>query len=95
VYASHLGSISTDVDGGDYVLYAVAAGVIGGASLFGGRGKPLHPLLGGLVIATIFNGLGLIGVGAAVTDLITAAVLVGSVTVDALVRRRAAAMGAG
>ena len=95
VYASRLGSVSTDIDGGDYVLYAVAAGVIGGASLFGGRGKPLHPMLGGLVIATIFNGLGLMGVTAAIEDLLIAAVLIGSVTVDALVRRRAAATGVG
>jgi D-xylose transport system permease protein len=95
VYASRLGSISTDVDGGNQVLYAVAAAVIGGASLFGGRGKPLHPMLGGLVIATIFNGLGLMGVTAAIEDLLIAAVLIGSVTVDALVRRRAAAMGTG
>ena len=51
VYASRLGSITIGFDGGTYVLYAVAAAVIGGASLFGGYGKPIHPLLGGLVIA--------------------------------------------
>ena len=61
VYASTLGSISTGVDGGDYTLYAVAAAVIGGASLFGGRGKPLHALLGGLVIGVVYNGLALMG----------------------------------
>ena len=44
------------------MLYAVAAAVIGGASLFGGRGKPMHALLGGLVIATVFNGLDLMGI---------------------------------
>ena len=48
------------------MLYAVAAAVIGGTSLFGGRGKPLHALLGGIVIAAVFNGLGLMGVSAAV-----------------------------
>ena len=52
-YASRLGSMSTDIDGGTYVLYAVAAAVIGGASLFGGRGRPLNALLGGLVIAVV------------------------------------------
>ena len=60
VYASRLGSISVGFDGGTYVLYAVAAAVIGGASLFGGYGKPIHPLLGGLVIATFTNGLALL-----------------------------------
>jgi D-xylose transport system permease protein len=90
VYASRLGSISTDVDGGDDVLFAVAAAVIGGASLFGGRGKPLNALLGGLVIAVVFNGLGLMGVTAAIQDLVTAAVLIAAVTLDSLVRRRAA-----
>jgi D-xylose transport system permease protein len=87
-YMSRLGSIATDFDGGTYVLYAVAAAVIGGASLFGGHGRPLNPLLGGLVIAVVFNGLGLMGVGAAGVDLITAAVLIAAVTLDALVRRR-------
>jgi D-xylose transport system permease protein len=91
VYASRLGSISTDVDGGNQVLYAVAAAVIGGASLFGGRGKPLNALLGGLVIAVVFNGLGLMGVSAAITDLLLAAVLIAAVTLDSLVRRRATA----
>ena len=62
VYASRLGSISVGFDGGTYVLYAVAAAVIGGASLFGGYGKPIHPLLGGLVIATLNNGLALLNI---------------------------------
>ena len=62
VYASRLGSITIGFDGGTYVLYAVAAAVIGGASLFGGYGKPIHPLLGGLVIATLTNGLALLNI---------------------------------
>ena len=53
VYASRLRSISTSLDGGTLVLYAVAAAVIGGTSLFGGRGKALHGVLGGIIIATI------------------------------------------
>ena len=65
VYASYLGSISTDVDGGQNVLYAVAAAVIGGTSLFGGRGKMLGAVLGGLIVAVIYNGLELLGLGAA------------------------------
>lgn len=87
VYASRLGSISTDIDGGTLVLYAVAAAVIGGASLFGGRGKMVHALLGGLVIAAIYNGMGLIGLGAAEQDMVTALVLLAAVTIDALARR--------
>jgi D-xylose transport system permease protein len=87
VYASRLGSISTDIDGGTLVLYAVAAAVIGGASLFGGRGKMVHALLGGLVIAAIYNGMGLIGLGAAEQDMVTALVLLAAVSVDALARR--------
>ncbi|HWC85473.1 MAG TPA: hypothetical protein VG388_02970, partial [Solirubrobacteraceae bacterium] len=90
VYESTLGSMSTDINGGQYVLYAVAAAVIGGTSLFGGRGKPLHALLGGIVIATVFNGLGLMGINAAGTDIATAIVLIAAVTLDSLVRRRAA-----
>lgn len=87
VYASRLGSISTAVDP-NIVLYAVAAAVIGGTSLFGGRGKPFHALLGGLVIAVVYNGLGLMNVSAAATYLVFAAVLIAAVTLDALVRRR-------
>jgi two-component system KDP operon response regulator KdpE len=88
VYMSRLGNISTDIDGGDLVLYAVAAAVIGGTILFGGRGKPLHALLGGIVIAVVFNGLGLLGITAAGQDMATAVVLVLAVTLDSLVRRR-------
>jgi D-xylose transport system permease protein len=91
VYASNLGSISTDVDGGNLVLFAVAAAVIGGASLFGGRGKPLNALLGGVVIAVVVNGLALMSVSASVQDIVTAVVLIAAVTLDAVVRRRATA----
>ena len=87
VYASRLGSISNNIDGGQLVLYAVAAAVIGGTSLFGGRGKMLHALLGGLVIATINNGMGLIGLDAATQYIVTALVLLAAVTVDAVARR--------
>ena len=66
VYASRLRSISTSIDGGTLVLYAVAAAVIGGTSLFGGRGKAMHGVLGGIVIAAIDNGMGLLGFTAAV-----------------------------
>jgi D-xylose transport system permease protein len=89
IYASRLGSQATDIDGGTLVLYAVAAAVIGGASLFGGRGRPLNALLGGVVIAAVFNGLGLMGISAAGQDIATAIVLIVAVTLDSLVRRRA------
>ena len=88
VYASTLGSVSTGVDGGTYTLYAVAAAVIGGASLFGGRGKPLHALLGGLVIGVVYNGLALMGVSAAGQFIATALVLLVAAAIDSLVRRR-------
>jgi D-xylose transport system permease protein len=87
IYASRLGSISTDIDGGTLVLFAVAAAVIGGTSLFGGRGKIVHALLGGIVIAAIYNGMGLLGLGAAEQYMITALVLLAAVTVDAVARR--------
>ncbi|HEY3941643.1 MAG TPA: hypothetical protein VGL60_04090 [Acidimicrobiales bacterium] len=87
LYASRLGSISNNIDGGTLVLYAVAAAVIGGTSLFGGRGKMIHALLGGLVIATIYNGMGLLGMSAATQYMVTALVLLAAVTVDALARR--------
>ena len=90
IYLSTQGSISTDIPGGNEVLFAVAAAVIGGTSLFGGRGKPMQVLLGGLVIAVVYNGLELMGVNAAVQYIATAIVLILAVMVDALVRRRSA-----
>jgi D-xylose transport system permease protein len=88
VFASRLGSISVGYDGSTYVLYAIAAAVIGGASLFGGYGKAVHALLGGVLIAAVVNGLALIGVSTAGEQIATALVLLAAVTVDSLVRRR-------
>ena len=87
IYASRLRSVSTNLDGGTLVLYAVAAAVIGGASLFGGRGKPIHAVLGGLVIAAIDNGMGLQGFSAAAKYVVTGIVLLAAVTIDAVARR--------
>ena len=87
VLASRLGSISTDLDGGQLVLFAVAAAVIGGTHLFGGHGKMINALLGGLVVAAIYNGLGLLGLSAAATYIVTALVLLAAVTIDALSQR--------
>ena len=69
------------------MLYAVAAAVIGGVSLFGGRGKMLGAVLGGIIVAVIYNGLELLGLGAAAQNLWTAAVLLAAVTVDTVARR--------
>jgi D-xylose transport system permease protein len=88
IYTSYLGSISTGVQGGQNVLYAVAAAVIGGTSLFGGRGKMLDAVLGGIIVAVIYNGLQLLGLGAAPQYIWTALVLLAAVTVDTLARRR-------
>jgi ABC-type xylose transport system permease subunit len=93
VYASRLRSVSTNLDGGTLVLYAVAAAVIGGTSLFGGRGKPLHAVLGGIVIAAIANGMGLLGMAAATQLIVTALVLLAAVTIDAVARRGRTAAG--
>jgi D-xylose transport system permease protein len=87
VYASRLRSVSTSLNGGTLVLYAVASAVIGGTSLFGGRGKALHAVLGGIVIAAIYNGMGLLGMSAAAQYMVTALVLLAAVSVDALARR--------
>jgi D-xylose transport system permease protein len=87
IYVSRLRSISTAFEGGTLVLYAVAAAVIGGTSLFGGRGKALHGLLGGIVIAAIANGMGLLGLEASSQYMVTAIVLVVAVTIDAVARR--------
>ncbi len=89
--ASRLRSVSTAIDGGQLVLYAVAAAVIGGTSLFGGRGKALHAVLGGLVIAAIDNGMALKGYTAAAKYIVTALVLLAAVAIDAIARRGRAA----
>ena len=88
ILASEQGSISNNVNGGQNVLYAVAAGVIGGTSLFGGRGRMLGAVLGGLIVSVIYNGLYLLGLGAAAQNMWTAAVLLAAVAVDTLARRR-------
>ena len=87
IYASNLSGMSSNFQGGQYVLYAVAAAVIGGTSLFGGRGRMLGAVLGGLVVGVIYNGLQLLGLGAAAQNIWTAGVLLAAVTVDALARR--------
>ncbi|MGH7692131.1 MAG: ABC transporter permease subunit [Candidatus Dormibacteria bacterium] len=87
LYLSWQGGTSTNVNGGQYVLYGVAAAVIGGTSLFGGRGKVAQAILGGLVIGAIYNGLYLQGVQVQWQLIATGVVLVAAVLVDTLSRR--------
>ncbi|MFI5254480.1 MAG: sugar ABC transporter permease, partial [Candidatus Limnocylindrales bacterium] len=93
IYASQLGGMTTNINGGQLVLYAVAAAVIGGTSLFGGRGRVIHGLLGGLVIGAIYNGLYLLSFPIQYQLIITGLVLLAAVSVDSLSRRGATAGG--
>ena len=88
VLASRLRSVDTGAGGGEILLYSIAAAVIGGTSLFGGIGHIKSALLGALVIASIDNGLGLLGLGSGEKFLITGGVLLLAVTVDSLSRKR-------
>jgi D-xylose transport system permease protein len=85
--ASQTGTIEPTA-GKDIVLQGVAAAVVGGVSLFGGRGKIIQAAVGALVISSITNGLGLLGLPAGITFLVTGGVLVLAATVDAVSRRR-------
>ncbi len=87
IYLSQLGGLTTNINGGQLVLYAVAAAVIGGTSLMGGRGRVIHGLLGGLVIGAIYNGLFLLGLPIQWQLMITGLVLLAAVSVDSLSRR--------
>ncbi|MCW2742416.1 MAG: ABC-type xylose transport system, permease component [Blastococcus sp.] len=91
VAAARLSSVTPGSGGGNTLLYAVGAAVIGGTSLFGGRGRVRDAILGGLVIAIIDNGLGLLQVSAYLNYIITGGVLLLAASVDALARRRAKA----
>ena len=93
LYASYLGGMSNNVNGGQLVLYAVAAAVIGGTSLFGGRGRMIHGVLGGLVIGGIYNGMYLLGLNVQWQFIVTGFVLISAVTIDALSRRGATSAG--
>ncbi len=95
LYASLLGGMSNNVNGGQLVLYAVAAAVIGGTSLFGGRGKAVHGVLGGLVIGGIYNGTYLLGLPVQWQFIVTGGVLLFAVTIDAVSRRGTVPGGVG
>ncbi|MEA2456382.1 MAG: D-xylose transport system permease protein, partial [Thermoleophilaceae bacterium] len=93
VLASRLRSVDTNAGGGSILLYSIAAAVIGGTSLFGGVGHIKSAILGALVIASIDNGLGLLGLGSGEKFVITGGVLLLAVTVDSLSRRAQAHSG--
>ncbi|MEV7396217.1 ABC transporter permease [Aeromicrobium sp. NPDC092404] len=95
IAASNLGKVSTSSGGSNTLLYAVGAAVIGGTSLFGGKGKALDAVIGGLVIATIANGLGLLDQASYINFLVTGGVLLLAASVDAITRRRRSATGLG
>lgn len=85
---SKVGSVDATA-GRDLVLSGVAAAVVGGVSLFGGRGRLIHAAVGALVIAVITNGLGLLNLPAGVNYAVTGGVLILAATVDAVSRKRA------
>ena len=91
LFASWQVSLTTNIikAANSYVLLAVAAAVIGGTSLFGGRGKTIHGVLGGLVIGGIYNGLYLLGVSSQLIQIVVAGVLLAAALVDVLSRRGA------
>jgi len=93
ILASRLSSVDTNAGGGSILLYSIAAAVIGGTSLFGGRGTVKSAVLGAIVIAMIDNGLGLLNVSAGTKFVVTGLVLLAAVTIDSVSRRRAAASG--
>jgi D-xylose transport system permease protein len=86
--ASRIGVVSA-ASGGQIVLSGVAAAVVGGVSLFGGRGRLTHAAIGALVIAVIANGLGLLGLPAGINFLVTGGVLILAAAFDAVSRKRA------
>ncbi|QKW16214.1 sugar ABC transporter permease [Verrucosispora sp. NA02020] len=93
VAASRANSVDPNTGGSNVLLYAVGAAVIGGTSLFGGKGRVLDAVLGGAVVAVIDNGMGLMGYSSGVKFVVTGVVLLLAASVDALSRRRASATG--
>ncbi|QIG39121.1 sugar ABC transporter permease [Microbacterium sp. 4R-513] len=91
--ASRLGAANQSSGGGDVNLNAIAAAVIGGASLFGGRGTAFSALLGIIVIQSISSGLTLLNLDSSVRFMVTGVVLVLAVIVDSISRRTRAATG--
>jgi len=93
IFASRLNSVDQTFGGGTLLLDAISAAVIGGISLFGGRGKVSGALFGGLIIGMISNGTDLVGSADWVKYVTTGGILLAAVTLDTLARRRQAAAG--
>ena len=91
ILASRLRSVSTNTGSGNLLLEVIAAAVIGGTSLFGGRGRVISALLGALVIASVSNGMDLLGLPAGVKFVVTGMVLLAAVLVDSISKRGRAA----
>ena len=89
IFVSRANSISPTTGGSSTLLYAVGAAVIGGTSLFGGKGKVSDAILGGLVVAIIDNGMAMLGYTAGIKFMVTGAVLLISASIDAVSRRGA------
>ena len=90
---SRLYAVNQSSGGGDVLLNAIAAAVIGGTSLFGGRGNVWSALLGALVIGSIANGMDLLAFSAYIKFMVTGAVLLIAVTIDAFSRSRQESTG--
>jgi D-xylose transport system permease protein len=86
--ASRLLAVNQSSGGSDTLLLSIAGPVIAGVSLFGGRGRVWAALLGALVIGSISNGMDLLALESSVKYMITGAVLLAAVTIDALARRQ-------
>jgi D-xylose transport system permease protein len=93
IFSARLSSVDLNAGGGTILLDAIAAAVIGGVSLFGGRGQVKGALLGAALIATIANGIDLLGYSSAARFIVTGIILLGAVTLDTLSRRRLAESG--
>ena len=93
ILAARLNSVSLDAGGGTLLLDAIASAVVGGTSLFGGRGRVLSALMGSLVLATVENGIDLVGYPSNVKYMTTGLILLAAVTLDAFSRRRLARSG--
>ena len=93
VLASRLSSVDTDTGGGSILLDSIAAAVIGGTSLFGGRGQVRAAILGAIVISMIANGLGLLNTTAGTKFIVTGVVLLAAVTVDSIARKASQSAG--
>jgi D-xylose transport system permease protein len=91
--ASRLLAVNQSSGAGDFLLLAIAGPVIAGTSLFGGRGSVWHALLGALVITSISNGMDLLALDTSVKFIVTGAVLLAAVIVDAIARRQRQAAG--